>query len=345
MALSTENISLANLKKNGKLIMGNDDASLVDLGEGVCCLEMHTQGQILSEAFIDFIPKALGEAEKNYKGMVIGNQEECFCGGVDLSPVLKAAQAKDINFLDNFVKKYQDAMMAIKYSPIPVVGAPFQKTLGGGLTLILHCDRICATNETYMGLVEAGVGLIPWGGAIKELLIRYTEGLRDDIKVNLLEYNQKVQAAAFMCKVTTSARYYGKDKGQELGFLRKTDKVTANQENLLNDAKRMVLAMDLEGYEPPEPKKIRIYGEPGLAMLEQFIYAYDFVGKYISEYEMKVAKEIAYVLCGGPLKMYDFVSEHYLLNVEREAFLRLCGEEKTQERISHMLNTGKVLRN
>lgn len=345
MARTKEIINLADLKKNGKLIMGNDDASLVDIGDGVCCLELHSPDQVVTEAVIDLIPKALEEAEKNYKGMVIGSQGKCFSAGPNLKPILKAAQAKDTDFLNNFVKKYQDAFMAIKYSRIPVVAAVFRQTQGTGFTLALHCDRLCALNETFMGFTESAAGLFPWGGGIKELLIRYTEGLRNDIKVNLQEYNQKVQAAVHYCKITSSARFFGKDKRQELGFLRRIDKVVDNQDYLLYDAKQMVLAMDLERYEPLVPQKIRIWGEQGIAMLDQFLIGFDHAGKYITDYEMHVGKQIARVLCGGPLKMYDMVSEQYLLNVEREIFVRLCGEEKTQARISALLETGKPLRN
>jgi 3-hydroxyacyl-CoA dehydrogenase len=345
MARTKEIINLADLKKSGKLIMGNDDASLVDIGDGVCCLEIHSPGQVVTEAVIDLIPKALEEAEKNYKGMVIGSQGNCFSAGPNIAPVLKAAQAKDTNFLDNFAKKYQDAFMAIKYSRIPVVAAVFQQTLSNGFTMALHCDRICAVNESFMGFTEATAGLLPWGGGLKEMLIRYTEGLRNDIKMNLLEYNMKVQQAYSHNKVTSSARFFGKDKRQELGFMRKTDKVVDNQDYLLDDAKLAVLAMDLDGYQPPVKQKVRIYGEQGIAMLEMMVYLTEYCGGFMSDYDLKLVDEAGRVICGGPLHMYELVSEQYLLNVEREAFVRLCGEEKTQERMSHLLETGKPLKN
>ncbi len=337
--ISPEIISLPALKKQNKLIKGNDDASLIDLGDGVCCLEMHSPRQAISPAFIDFTFEAVEEAEKNYIGMVIGNQENYFCVGANVGLVMMAAQGGEWDMLNDFVKKFQDSMMAVKYSRIPVVGAPFQMTLGGGMEIVLHCDRIHAAAETYMGQVEIGVGLLPGGGGNKELLIRFTEGLKEGVKVDLLPFVQKAFEAIAMSTVATSARH-----AQELGFMRPTDKVTINQDYLLHDAKNTVLAMVKEGYETPRPKPITVLGEYGLATFKVGVQNMLW-GGYITEYEQKIANEIAYVLCGGNIKPNTPVSEQYLLDIEREAFIRLCGEEKTHERISHMLSTGKPLRN
>jgi len=337
--ISPEIISLPALKKQNKLIKGNDDASLIDLGDGVCCLEMHSPRQAISPAFIDFTFEAVEEAEKNYVGMVIGNQENYFCVGANVGLVMMAAQGGEWDMLNDFVKKFQDSMMAVKYSRIPVVGAPFQMTLGGGMEIVLHCDRIHAAAETYMGQVEIGVGLLPGGGGNKELLIRFTEGIKEGVKVDLLPFVQKAFEAIAMSTVATSARH-----AQELGFMRPTDKVTINQDYLLHDAKNTVLAMVKEGYETPRPKPITVLGEYGLATFKVGVQNMLW-GGYITEYEQKIANEIAYVLCGGNIKPNTPVSEQYLLDIEREAFIRLCGEEKTHERISHMLSTGKPLRN
>jgi 3-hydroxyacyl-CoA dehydrogenase len=337
--ISAEIISLPALKKQGKLIKGNDDASLIDLGDGVCCLEMHSMRQAISPAFTDFIFEAVEEAEKNYVGMVIGNQESNFCVGANVGMVMMAAQAGEWEMLGEVVKKFQDALMRVKYSRIPVVAAPFQMTLGGGMEIILHCNRIQAAAETYMGQVEMGVGLIPGGGGNKELLIRYTEGLRDDTKVDMLPYVQKAFEAIAMATVATSAPH-----AQELGFMRATDKVTVNQDYLIHDAKNTVLAMVLEGYEPPKPAPIKVLGEYGVSTFKVGVQNMLW-GGYISEHDMKIAEAVGFVLCGGNIKPNSLVSEQYLLDIEREAFLKLCGEEKTLERISHLLSTGKPLRN
>jgi len=337
--VSAEIISLPALKKQGKLVLGNDDGSLVDLGDGVCCLEMHSPRQALSPLFWEFIHEAVAEAEKNYVGMVVGNQENYFCVGANVALMLMGAQSGEWDMINNAAKRLQDGLMAMKYSSIPVVAAPFQMTLGGGLELAMHCNRMHAAAETYMGLVEVGMGLLPGGGGNKELLIRFTEGLREDTKVDRLPYVQKAFEAIAMATVATSARH-----AQELGFMRTTDKVTINQDHLLHDAKNTVLAMVLEGYDKPKPKPIKVLGEYGLATFKAGVENM-FWGGYITEHEKKIAGEIAFVLCGGNIKPDSYVSEQYLLDIEREAFLKLLGEEKTQERISHFLSKGKPLRN
>ncbi len=337
--ISDEIISLPALKKHSKLILGNDDGSLVDLGDGVCCLEMHSPNQAISPLFIEVAGQAIEEAEKNYVGMVIGNQENNFCVGANVGLIMMMAQSGDWDMLENAIKTGQDTMMAIKYSKVPVVGAPFQMTLGGGMEIVLHCDRIQAAGDTFMGQVEMGVGVIPGWGGNKELLIRYTEGLRDDTKVDMLPYVQKAFEAIAMATVSTSAQH-----ARDLGFLRQTDNVTVNQDYLLHDAKNTVLAMALEGYEPPQKKPIKVLGEYGLATFKTGVQNMLW-GGYISEHDQKIANEIAYVLCGGNIKPNSLVSEQYLLDIEREAFLRLAGEEKTHERINAILSTGKPLRN
>jgi len=337
--VSPEIISLPALKKQSKLIKGNDDGSLVDLGDGICCLEQHSPRQALSPQFWELIHEAVEEAEKNYRGMVVGNQETNFCVGANVALMLMGAQSGDWDMIENAGKRLQDGLMAMKYSKIPVVGASHQMALGGGMEVLLHCNRIHAAAETYMGQVEIGMGLLPGGGGNKELLIRFTEGLREDTKVDMLPFVQKAFEAIAMSTVTTSARH-----AQELGFLRQTDKVTVNQDHLLYDAKNTALAMDLEGFEPPEKKPIKVLGEYGLAVLKVGVQNMLW-GEYITEHEQKIANEIAFVLCGGNIKPNSYVSEQYLLDLEREAFLRLLGEEKTQERINHFLSTGKPLRN
>ncbi len=295
--------------------------------------------QAISPQFTEFIWEALEETKKNYLGMVIGNQADNFCVGANVGMVMMAAQSGEWEMLDNSVKQFQDALMAIKYSPFPVVAAPFQQTLGGGMEICLHCDRIHAAAETYMGQVEMGVGLIPGGGGHKELLIRCLEGLPEGANIDTLPLVQIAFQAIAMATVATSAR-----EAQEKGFMRKTDRVTVNQDFLIHDAKQTVLSMIKEGYKPPRPKPIKVLGEAGLAAFKVGVQHMRW-GNYISEHDQKIANAIAYVLCGGNIRPGSEVSEQYLLDIEREAFLKLCGEEKTLERIKALLTTGRPLRN
>jgi 3-hydroxyacyl-CoA dehydrogenase len=337
--VSAEIISLPTLKKQNKLIKGNDDASLIDMGDGVCCLEQHSPQQALSPLFWEFIFEALEEAEKNYVGMVVGNHANNFCVGANVALFMMVAQSGEWDLLESQQKRLQDAFMAMKYSKFPVVAAPFQMTLGGGMELISHCDRVQAAADTFIGQVEMGMGVIPGAGGIKELLIRMTEGLRYDVKVDRFPYVQKAFEAIAMATVSSSARH-----AQELGFLRATDNVTVNQDYLLHDAKNTVLAMVLEGYEQPKPKPIKVLGADGIAAFKVGVQNFLW-GGYMTEHEQKIANAIAYVICGGNIKADSLVSEQYLLDIEREQFKSLLGEEKTQERITHFLSTGKPLRN
>ncbi len=337
--ISPEVISLPALKKQSKLVLGNDDGSLIDMGDGVCCLEQHSPQQALSNDFMELIFQAVEEVEKNFVGMVVGNQEKYFCVGANVVLMLMAAQSGEWDQINEMAKRYQDSLMTMKYSRFPVVAAPFQMTLGGGMEVAAHCDRVHAAADTFMGQVEIGMGLIPGAGGNKELLIRMTEGLRDDVKVDRLPYVQKAFEAIAMGTVSSSAHH-----AMELGFLRETDKITINQDHLLHDAKNTVLGMAKEGYVPPKQKPIKVLGEYGLATFKVGVQNMLW-GGYITEYEQKIAEKIAYVLCGGNIKPNSLVSEQYLLDIEREAFLELLGEEKTQERINHFLTTGKPLRN
>ncbi len=337
--VSAEIISLPALKKQSKLIKGNDDGSLIDMGDGVCCLEQHSPQQALSPMFWEFIHEAVEEAEKNYVGMVVGNHSNNFCVGANVALMLMGAQSGEWDMLNDAAKRLQDGLMAMKYASVPVVAAPFQMTLGGGMELISHCDRVQAAADTFLGQVEMGMGLIPGGGGNKELLIRMTEGLRDDTKVDRLPYVQKAFEAIAMATVSSSARH-----AQDLGFLRATDNITINQDYLLHDAKQTVLAMVLEGYEQPRPKMIKVLGEYGVATFKVGVQNMLW-GGYITEHEQKIANAVAYVLCGGDIKPDSLVSEQYLLDIEREKFMSLLGEEKTQERITHFLTKGKPLRN
>lgn len=338
---SPEEISLPSLKKQTKLIKEEPSghASLIDLGDGITCLEMTSPRQAISPEFIDFMFEAVEETEKNFTGMVVTNQEDNFCVGANVMMVLMAAQAQQWDQIDSFVKKFQDACMHLKYSRIPVVAAPFSMTLGGGMEICAHANRVHAAAETYMGQVELGVGLIPGGGGNKELLIRHQEGIPDAVKVDLLPFVQKVYEYIMMATVATSA-----NEAKAYNFLRPTDKISVNRDFLIHDAKNTVLAMLQEGWEPPREKPITVTGKEGMGALLGGIKVFEW-GGYITEHERLIGEKLAYALTGGYIEPKTKVSEQFLLDVERRAFLELCAESKTHERIQHMLTAGKPLRN
>ncbi|MEW5783927.1 MAG: 3-hydroxyacyl-CoA dehydrogenase/enoyl-CoA hydratase family protein [Bacillota bacterium] len=332
-------IDLAALKKQNKVVKSNDDGSLIDIGDGVVCLEMHSPRMAISPAFTEFCFAAVEEAEKNWVAMVIGNQAENFCVGANVALVMMAAQGGEWEMLGSSIKAFQDSVMRFKYCAIPVVAAPHGMTLGGGMEICVHCDRIHAAAETYIGQVEMGVGLIPGGGGHKELLIRYIEDLPDEMPINMLPIVQKPFEYIAMARLAYNAR-----EAQELKYFRSTDKVTINKDYLIADAKQTALAMAIEGYRPPTPKLIKVLGTDGIAAFKAGVQTMLW-GGYVSEHDQKIAGEIGYVLSGGNVTPGTLVSEQYLLDIEREAFLRLCAEEKTHERITAILTTGKPLRN
>lgn len=230
--------------------------------------------------------------------------------------------------------------MAIKYFSKPVVAAPFRMTLGGGCEICLHCHRVQADAETYVGQVEVAVGLLPGGGGNKEVLIRMMEGIPEGIQnVDIIPYVAKAMELIAMGKVATSAR-----EAQKLGLFRKSDGVSVNGDHLIHDAKQAVLAMAQMGFVPPEPKKIMVAGETGYAACKVFVRTLNW-GGYATEHDVKIAEKIGYVLCGGLIPYKSMVTEQYLLDLEREAFLSLVGEPKSQERMQYMLMNNRPLRN
>jgi 3-hydroxyacyl-CoA dehydrogenase len=260
--------------------------------------------------------------------------------------VLVYAKEKKWDELEALVKGLQDTMMAMKFFDKPVVAAPAGMALGGGCEICLHAHKVRAAAETYIGLVEVGVGVVPAGGGCKELLLRNLEGVFEVSKGGI--YPRQIELKPFvarafenigMAKVATSAR-----EAQKLGILRYTDGVTINRDFLIDDAKKTVLAMNLEGFKPPRPKDIRVMGRDGLAVFEHALYVMNKSG-YITDYDRIVAGKVAHVLCGGRILADTIVNEQYILDLEREAFVSLCGDDRTQARIEHMLTTGKPLRN
>ncbi|MEW6377428.1 MAG: 3-hydroxyacyl-CoA dehydrogenase NAD-binding domain-containing protein [Thermodesulfobacteriota bacterium] len=335
-----EVIFLPSLKDRKKTVLSNPGASLVDLGDGVACLEFHSKMNTIGADTIQMTQAALKEVGEKFDGLVIGNQGENFSAGANLMLILFEIQDENYDEIEAMVKAFQDILMAIKYFEKPVVTAPFGLTLGGGCELCLSSAMVRAAAETYMGLVELGVGLIPAGGGTKEMLLRCTESIPPGVDADFLPFVRQAFETVATAKVSTSAR-----EAQRLGYMRSTDRITINRDHLIHDAKRTVLNVVKEGYRTPQPKRnIKVLGEKGYALLQMGLF-YMREGGYISQYDEHVAKKLAYIFSGGNLPDGSEVTEQYLLDLERETFLSLCGEPKTQERIEYMLKTGKPLKN
>ena len=319
-------IVLADEKRAHGVVKKNAGASLIDLGDGVLCCEFHSKMNTIGEDNIAMMYAGLDETARNFDAMVIANQGENFSVGANLMLVLLAAQEGEWDELNLAIHRFQQVNMALKYASKPVVAAPFSRALGGGCEITLHSARAQASAETYIGLVEVGVGLIPGGGGCKELLLR----LHDPRKVfELIGY----------AKVSTSA-----DDAKKLGLLHRSDRVSMNPERLVGDANELALSL-VKDYVPGVPRTdIKVAGENGMAMLKLGAWSAR-QGGFISDYDVVIAEKLANILCGGHLTGEQQVSEQYLLDLERGAFLSLCGNPKTQERMQYMLKTGKPLRN
>lgn len=333
-------IFLKSLKERSQVIKTIPGASLVDLGDGVACIEFHSKMNAIGGDTVQMINFGVKEAEKNFAGLVIGNEGENFSVGANLMMLIIAAQEQEWDEIDLMIRAFQNANKSLRYSPKPVVVAPFGMTLGGGCEVTLHGDSVCASAETYIGLVELGVGLIPAGGGTKEFLIRHLDRAGKSEEVDLFPFVKQVFETIGLAKVATSAR-----EAQHMGFLRATDRVVLNRDRLIAEAKQMVLDIARGGYVPAKPRNdIPVLGNSALATLKMGLYLMHQAG-YASEHDVKVGSQLAYILSGGDLSARQKVSEQYLLDLEREAFLSLCGERKTLERIQHTLKTGKPLRN
>ncbi|KPL09300.1 hypothetical protein AMJ85_06850 [candidate division BRC1 bacterium SM23_51] len=333
-------LELAHLKlDSSKVVLGNEAASLVDLGDGVACIEFHSKMNTISGATLDLIHDGLDRVEKEFDAVILGNQGDNFCAGADLLALLSHAQAKDWDAIDSMITRFQNCSMRLKYLSKPTVGCPHGMTLGGGCEVNLHCHRIRAAAETYMGLVELGVGLIPAGAGTKEMAIRFQEHIPSDVEVNRLPFLDRVFRMIGTAKVSGSAL-----EAQSMGLLRVCDSWSMNKDCQIQDAKTVALSLVAEGFRAPRQRPVRVTGSEGLAML-QVVLRNMLVAGYISEYDHHLGENLAHVLCGGDVPDGTLVSEQYLLDLEREVFLHLCGQEKTQERIAHTLKTGKPLRN
>ena len=330
-------IILENLSEN--VVWKNGESTVYDLGEGILGLEFRSKMNTFGAGVIEGVQKGISLAEKDFRGLVIGNDStEAFSAGANLAMLFMYAIEQEFDEINMMIAQFQQTMMRVRYSSIPVVVAPHTLALGGGCEISLHADRVVATAETYMGLVEVGVGLIPAGGGTKEMALRcsdlYATG---DPELNTLQ-------AAFMniatAKVSTSAQ-----EALEMNYLRRGDEIVVSRARLIADAKQAAIELAEAGYTQPKQRNdIRVQGKAGIALFKAGVQGMK-MGRYISEHDAKIADKLAYVISGGDLSYAQNVTEQYLLDLEREAFLSLCGEKKTLERLQGLLNGGKPPRN
>lgn len=330
-------IILDNIRKD-KTLWSNSGAAIQDLGDGIINFEIRSKMNSLGGEVLDGLNRAIDLAEKEYDGLVIGNQGANFSVGANLAMILMMAIEQDWDDLNMAIAYFQKSMMRVRYSSIPVVVAPHGMTLGGGCEMTMHADRVVAAAETYIGLVETGVGVIPGGGGTKELTLRTSrEFTKDDVKTNRL---RDAFMNIAMGKVATSAY-----EAYDMGILEQhKDLVVVDKNRQIKTAKMLALSLAEHGYTQPIEQKVTVLGKDALGM---FYVGTDqmLAGNYISEHDKKIADKLGYVMVGGNLSEPTQVTEQYLLNLERETFLQLCGERKTLERIQHMLQKGKPLRN
>ena len=322
-----------------KPVKSNADASLIDMGDGVLCLEFHSKMNTIDNPSIEMMFEALDEVEQNFEGLVIGNHADNFSVGANLALMLERARNGDWKALEGMISAYQRANMRFRLSPKPVVSAPAGMALGGGCEIAFGADRICAAAETYIGLVEVGIGLIPAEGGVKEMAIRCLEDVTLDADAEPFPHIKRAFETIAYAKVSESAA-----GAKRLGYLREADTVSINRAHHLHDAKQLVLAMVAEGYQEPQPRGVFVMGKTGLMQLKSEIDLAQRAGQ-LSDHDVNILNQLAFVLCGGELSAPQSVSEDYLLELEREAFLRLCGEGKTHQRIEYTLKTGKPLKN
>jgi 3-hydroxyacyl-CoA dehydrogenase len=334
-------ISLEGLRDEGKELASNDSASLLDLGDGVLCLEVHSKGNSIDAQIVEMGNRALEELERDgVVGLVIGNEGRHFSVGANLGEMAHSVKNGDLDQIEKSVEAFQDLLMALRFAPKPIVSAPRGQTLGGGLEVCLHSDRIVAAGETYMGLVEAGVGLIPAGGGTKEMARRLVSPpLHTAPDTPPLPFLQKAFEQIALARTATSAL-----EAQKMGFLTENDRIVMNADHLISAAKRETLDL-ADGYTPPEhANNVYAAGRTARAALEMGIKTMQW-GHYASEYDGVIAGHVARILTGGDLSLPQWVPEEYLLKLERQAFMDLLKQEKTHERIEALLETGKPRRN
>ena len=325
--------------KGLKVINQNAGATLYDMGDGVACVEFHTKMNALDDDISAVVTDALDRTEKDFNGLVVGNEADNFSAGANLFMVVVAAQQGMWDTLDKAIRGLQSMNMRMRYSPKPIVVAPAGLALGGGCEVTMHASRVVASSETYIGLVELGAGVIPAGGGTKEMMRRIINPPMKTENAEVLSHLQRAFLQIGQAKVATSA-----EEARGMGILGPQDCIVMHRDHLLAEAKREVLHMAAAGYHPPAPEPVYAAGRDMLGAL--CVGAWMFKeGKYISEYDHVIASKLAHIMCGGDLTRPQWVSEQYILDLEREAFLSLCGDERTQARMWSLLQTGKPLRN
>ncbi|MGO9828592.1 MAG: 3-hydroxyacyl-CoA dehydrogenase/enoyl-CoA hydratase family protein [Myxococcaceae bacterium] len=327
------------LRRGNKRVESNESSSLWDAGDGVFLLEFHSKMNALDDGIVGMMHSALDRTEREGRGLVIGNDGANFSAGANLMALLMAIKSDDMASVAKLVVAFQGANQRMRYSPVPVVAAPFGLTLGGGAEVSMGANAIQAAAELYMGLVEVGVGLIPGGGGNMQLLRNLYGPFATDKDFDPLPFLKKAFLAIGTAKVGTSA-----EEAREAGFLSVRDGISLNRDFLLADAKARVLGMANAGFRPPRPTHFRLSGRSGAATIDMMLYDME-LNNQISAYDRHIGQKLATVLTGGDISASSPVSEEHLLELEREAFLSLCGEEKTQARMAHLLETGKPLRN
>jgi 3-hydroxyacyl-CoA dehydrogenase len=332
-------VSLRGLKGSGRELQRNAGASLLDLGEGVACVDLHTKMNALDDDIFNMIETGLDRTEQEFEGLVISSEAENFSAGANLFMVVMAAQGGMWEQLAVAVKRMQDLNTRMRSFPKPVVVAPAGLALGGGSEIIMHAGRVVASAELYAGLVEIGAGVIPAGGGTKEMLRRILNPPMRTPNADALPFLQRVFEQIGTAKVATSA-----GEARQLGILAPPDRIVMNRDHLLAEARREVLCLAQGVYQAPSPEKIYAAGRDALAALRVGIFMYKEAGQ-ITEYEAHIGGKLAYVMTGGELSRPTWVDQQYILDLEREAFLSLCGEGKTQQRMWNLLQTGKPLRN
>ena len=331
---------LKDVKDRIGTIRSNPGASLIDLGDGVACLEFHSKMNSIGGDTVSMMNFAIDEVEKNFKGLVVGNQGGNFSAGANIMMLLLAAQEEEWDDINMMVRALQNAVMRLRYSQKPVVTAPYGLTLGGGCEIAMHGNKTRAAAETYIGLVEVGVGVIPAGCGTKEMTMRAMDAWSKAPDSDPIQFLKNTFTTIGMGKVATSAQ-----EGRAFGFLRDSDAVSMNGDRLIQDAKQEVLNLDAAGYVAPvERTDVTVFGEAAESAMKLALHNMK-QGGFISDHDELIGRKLAHIMSGGSINHKTQVSERYLLDLEREAFVSLCGQRKTQDRIAAMLKTGKPLRN
>ncbi|HYV44079.1 MAG TPA: 3-hydroxyacyl-CoA dehydrogenase NAD-binding domain-containing protein [Myxococcaceae bacterium] len=332
-------IRVEELMRAERKVLGNDSATAWDLGDGVMLLELHSKMNSIDGDVVSVMYKAVERAEQDFRGLVIGNDAENFSVGANLMALLMAVKSEDFESVRRMARDFQQANQRMRYSAVPVVAAPFGMALGGGAELAMGAHAIQASAELYMGLVEAGVGLIPGGGGTMQLLRNLYGPFSADKDFDPLPFIKKVFLSVGTAKVSTSA-----EEAREMGFLSRSDGISMSRDLLIADARARCIGIAESGFRPPRPTQFRLPGRSGRATVDMMLYDMQ-LNHQISEHDRKIGKHLATVLTGGDTSPGALVSEERMLELELEAFLSLCGEEKTQERVMYMLEKGKPLRN